>query len=716
MEAVRIVRAIEKKDTNARGAEQDFAVGDEVYILVERNQTGQRTKAQSVDGSLSVKRGSEGRVSELPAAGAPGGKDAVVVDFFGQGKGLFLRKELARVEGVEIDQAGLQVVTEALESLQREHGTEEGLEVAIVAVMGKFRHGKSFLLNLLASYFEWLEAHPQPRSAPEGGKAASWWGPDRPVPQHFRVQRQAETCTKGIQILPRPFLLRRAGGRAVAALLMDSQGTFDGVINERQSQTILALSSVLASNVIYNFKGNLGEENLSHAMDIANFVRSALGCGADNKPCLGRWAFMLRDFDYPYVDGQRDQDVSWEVRRQTAKDDLNRFDDEVAQLNHTFASVDVSWLCHPGDRIEQHDTSQPKMSSIKELYMQLLDEFVWHTFESDQAQFPSPSRVIFDGVVPLTVKNFSAYLEDLRKVLFDCDLNMAPPRWMATQLMRKTQAEFTVHLDQMQMVKLPVIQHHATSGFGGYYTSSVDDFYSISKVVQIGSDIIATSEKCPGNPMTGTAKGDVISMLGGQGVLAGDDIHWKNMDSVWCFSLFVAPIPPQVWSRQALTREQVAEAEAELQGQAKGVRDAEADVLLLRRLTEGVLATHVDKYGVSMRQALQTSRGELERFQDELRASLTEVLEAKFARIAMQIAQKEVELAQQREDLTGQRARIAVLESKMLKAELQRLEHGDDAFWPNQPQGRPQKLSWAQTMEYLRCCAGHPDEAELLRD
>merc|ERR1712045_126531 len=110
-----------------------------------------------------------------------------------------------------------------------------------------------------------------------------------------------------------------------------------------------------------------------------------------------------------------------------------------------------------------------------------------------------------------------------------------------------------------------------------------------------------------------------------------------------------------------------------------------------------------------MRQVLQASHGELRRFQDELRNILMEALEGKFANYGALIAQKEVELARQREELVGQQARIARLESKMLKAELQRLEHGDD-LWSNQKQGRPRKLSWARTFEYLRCCAGFSNE------
>mmetsp|Transcript_46965 Transcript_46965/g.134028 ORF Transcript_46965/g.134028 Transcript_46965/m.134028 type:complete len:789 (-) Transcript_46965:230-2596(-) len=728
-EAVRIVKAMEKKDTSSRGLPEDLQLGDDVYLLLERNELGQLTKVPSLNGSLSIRRGSEGRVVGLP----DGRADAVEVEFFEQGTGLFARHDLAKTEGVEIDQQGLSRVLDLLQALQRDLPNDE-LEVSIVAIMGKFRQGKSFLLNLLVQYFQWLEVEwlqqtgvndegalvspgsqgdttlyfcgrqpgegtgacllggkqcpacqrfqagraesPAPRAAPTGDP--SWWEADQLVPHSFKVQRQTETCTKGIEIYPRPFLLRRAG-KQTAVLLMDSQGAFDGMINEKQSQTILALTTVLASTVIYNLKGNIGEENIRHTTDVANFVTTALSLTPDTtgdakEGPLGHLSFLLRDFDYPYADGRRDEEVSWDVRVRMAEEDLNRFEREVATLKGSFRSVRLSWMCHPGDEVEQ-GRGAVRLGGIRQLFMQLLDEYVWHSFESGKFGFPFPSRSIFDGT-PLTANNLAAHLENLRKVLFDCDLKMAPPRWMATQLMKKSCDEFKCSVEQLLIVKLPAIRLEAT-GFGGYYTSDLDDFYTVTKLVQLQDRVISTSEKCPGDASTGTVSGSAVNLLGSTGTLVGDEIRWSGAQA-GCLQLCAAPAIPQVWVRQALTREQVAAAENELCQKAEQLKAAETELERLRRRAEDMLQQRLDSFREQVAQMLRPVQGELQGFLRELRQGLLESLDARAFEVRARIAQQEAEAATRRGELAAQRERIAVLETKMLKAELQHVKGVND--------------------------------------
>lgn len=135
-QAVRVVKAMEKKDTSCRGSAQDFRLDDDVYLLTERNSLGQFTKVDSLDGGLSIRRGSEGRIVGLSSDGGT----AVQVEFFEQGTGLFDSRELAKTEGVELDQENLARVIEPLQQLQRDLNYED-LEVSIIAIMGKFRHG-----------------------------------------------------------------------------------------------------------------------------------------------------------------------------------------------------------------------------------------------------------------------------------------------------------------------------------------------------------------------------------------------------------------------------------------------------------------------------------------------------------------------------------------------------------------------------------------------
>mmetsp|Transcript_10803 Transcript_10803/g.30458 ORF Transcript_10803/g.30458 Transcript_10803/m.30458 type:complete len:806 (+) Transcript_10803:163-2580(+) len=760
-QAVRVVKAMEKKDTSCRGSAQDFRLDDDVYLLTERNSLGQFTKVDSLDGGLSIRRGSEGRIVGLSSDGGT----AVQVEFFEQGTGLFDSRELAKTEGVELDQENLARVIEPLQQLQRDLNYED-LEVSIIAIMGKFRHGKSFLLNLLAQYFEWLELEwlqqtgvndqgslvslggdgssrdvyycgqkemaavghsgeeaqedperhvglcaPPPRGsqcascrryqeqsgvpatcrASPGGEAG-WWSSDQPIQQSFKVQRQAETCTKGIEIFPRPFLLRRAG-KQTAVLLMDSQGAFDGVINERQSQTVLALTTVLASHAIYNFKGNIGEENIKHTMDVANFVKTALRMTSGNDPesrPLGCLSFLLRDFDYPYPDGRRDEEVPWDERLARAAEDLNRFQ-EASVLGDSFRNVRLSWLCHPGEQVEQGRAAELKMGSVRQLFMQQLDEFVWNSFESSSSGFPFPSRSVFDNA-PLTVNNLAAYLENLRRVLFDCDLKLAPPRWLATQLIQQIMDEFKAYLDERVLVSLPAIQLKATGGCGGYYASDLDDFYSITKLVQLQDRVISTSERCPGSPSVGTVSGNAITLLGGVGSLVGDEIHWSSGETPGCLARCGPALPPQVWYRQALTKEQVTAAEVELQDLSRSITVAEAELVRFRQEGDSKLAELADSFRERLAHMLQALQAESQGLQQDLRRSLAEALDTKLLDARAAVAQKEAEVSRQRTELAGQRERIAVLEAKMAKAEVRHLKGGVVEPKPQAPRN-----AWAVT-------------------
>jgi len=514
------------------------------------------------------------------------------------------------------------------------------------------------------------------RKAPARGDPPPWWNPEMPVPQGFKVQRQAETCTKGIEIYPRPFLLRRRG-KQTAVLLMDSQGAFDGMINEKQSQTIFALTAGLASNVIYNFKGNIGEENLKHMTEVGQFVKTALSLTgksedglrtpAEQRP-LGSLSFMLRDFDYPYPDGRCDEEVTWEVRLGKAEEELARFEREAAVLSSSFRSVKMAWLSHPGQEVEQGRSCDLRFAKVQPLFMQLLDEFVWHTFERADAAFPFPSRSILDGV-PLTVNNFMAHIENLRAMLFDCDLKMAPPRWMAMQLLKKERDDFQVDLEESMRLDLPRLEHIAAGGFGGYYTSDLDDFYTISKLVQIQDRVVATSEKCPGNPSTGTVKGNILHMQGGSGTLSGDEITWSSGEPHNCF-LCVPPLEPQVWVRQALTKEQVATAEGELEGQREALQGADGELARLRGRAEQAVQDRIVNFQDKIAHLLQASEREQQGFVQDLRRGLGECLEARVLDGRATISRQEAEVANRRVDLAGQRERIAVLEAKMAKAEL----------------------------------------------
>jgi len=216
---------------------------------------------------------------------------------------------------VELEKRDLDHLVETLR-LAKATGAKE---VAIVSIMGTFRQGKSFLLNLLAHYFEWLQAQQQddnwqprardedyrldPQTESEGGQKVPdpEWIPDT-VKEHFKVdgEQDAKACTVGVWLLSQPYLLRKPGSRErVAVLLMDSQGAFDGQLEAKQSRAILGITAVLASTVIYNVKP-FAADAVQHLSDLTCISEDAVQNAAEGseqvgKCCFGRMCILVRD-------------------------------------------------------------------------------------------------------------------------------------------------------------------------------------------------------------------------------------------------------------------------------------------------------------------------------------------------------------------------------------------------------------------------------------
>jgi len=81
-------------------------------------------------------------------------------------------------------------------------------------MLGAFRKGKSFLLNLIIKYLE----------NPDG-----WMESEDPI-EGFSWLDGSEPVTEGILLWPRPFIKTTRNGQKVAVFIMDTQGAFD---NER---------------------------------------------------------------------------------------------------------------------------------------------------------------------------------------------------------------------------------------------------------------------------------------------------------------------------------------------------------------------------------------------------------------------------------------------------------------------------------------------------
>lgn len=119
--------------------------------------------------------------------------------------------------------------------------------VGVIAVAGKYRTGKSFLLNRIL-----LEQQDN---------------------NGFGVGPTINPCTKGLWVWSKPIELTDSNGKPFKCLIVDSEGI--GAFNEDQNHDtrIFLLALLLSSYFIFNSMGTIDEnalQNLSLIVNLSN--------------------------------------------------------------------------------------------------------------------------------------------------------------------------------------------------------------------------------------------------------------------------------------------------------------------------------------------------------------------------------------------------------------------------------------------------------------
>ena len=77
-------------------------------------------------------------------------------------------------------------------------------QVAVISIAGAFRKGKSFLLNFLVTYLEWLEA---------GGQGD--WFDEKTTLDKFHWRGGCDRDTNGIFLWSKPYVFENQNGEEV---------------------------------------------------------------------------------------------------------------------------------------------------------------------------------------------------------------------------------------------------------------------------------------------------------------------------------------------------------------------------------------------------------------------------------------------------------------------------------------------------------------------
>ncbi|KAH9126995.1 hypothetical protein AeMF1_002644 [Aphanomyces euteiches] len=157
------------------------------------------------------------------------------------------------------------------------------MKVAIISVVGAFRTGKSFVLDLFLRYLKYTSTNPVPDV--NSREWAMAYGPQLEGNSNFE-QTHGETGfswragrkrnTTGIWMWSEPFIRQTSSGEDIAVFLIDTQGMFDSETSQMLTASIFGLSTLFSSYQIYNVDKRVQEDNLQHLALFTEYGRMAL--------------------------------------------------------------------------------------------------------------------------------------------------------------------------------------------------------------------------------------------------------------------------------------------------------------------------------------------------------------------------------------------------------------------------------------------------------
>eukprot|EP00746_Dinoflagellata_sp_MGD_P009061 gnl/MRDRNA2_/MRDRNA2_118272_c0_seq1.p1 gnl/MRDRNA2_/MRDRNA2_118272_c0~~gnl/MRDRNA2_/MRDRNA2_118272_c0_seq1.p1 ORF type:complete len:612 (+),score=165.12 gnl/MRDRNA2_/MRDRNA2_118272_c0_seq1:92-1927(+) len=356
--------------------------------------------------------------------------------------------------------------------------------VAIVSIMGAFRTGKSFFLDLMLRYLRYQEETGNheadenaglkpPRETDKDVYDIPAWllhkgdvlteGTSDEDETGFRWRGGMDKCTEGIWIWSRPFV-RVIGGKRVAILLMDTQGAWDAKMTKEQSATIFGLTALLSSKQIYNISRQIQEDKVENLSFFMHFAQACLHKGAAAKAgesadaedlaacpkCFQCLDFLVRDWSN--FEDEWSVDECLQQMKEHLDTHLNPEQvvekDTVEALNGMFETIGTWLLPHPGLAIENKKWTGA-VKDISPDFLRFADMYLPQIFNKGL----TPKAILGQVMTPKTFapvfRSFTAAFKDAAPQTMSFTQAMA----QSTSLLAKEQAMRNYNIKMKQLLK-----------------------------------------------------------------------------------------------------------------------------------------------------------------------------------------------------------------------------------------------------------------------
>ena len=249
------------------------------------------------------------------------------------------------------------------------------IPISIISIIGAFRTGKSFLLNIILKF---LKDNEKKKII----DIDLWFNNIKTIPGNKNNNKEGflwcngiDSQTMGIWIWKSPIMFDHPINGKTAIILMDSQGLFDLNTNQKKTISLFGLSSLISSHIIYNIDKRIQEDNLQHLALFSAYGQ--LISDKNNGKCLQTLQFLIRDWqNFDKVNTNFSNSYIDKIFSERKFKDLNNTRN---QIKNCFNKIICSFLPHPGLNTIKTEY-KGRIKDLDKNFIKFIKEYLKSTF------------------------------------------------------------------------------------------------------------------------------------------------------------------------------------------------------------------------------------------------------------------------------------------------------------------------------------------------